>query len=450
MKDNKTRSGNLPQYNDGLLEKSMKMMAAYGQSTGSSVCIYDHSFMQIPVEYENEDAGAAVPLTEITICANCASCGQCGAIHTNAIMEANGKGGLHIYRCDLGLIFWTSPIYTEGSFSSALRGSGFVDRSFNADEKNSFCKEGLNREEFKNLLLATPQADEEKIQSLAEMMLMCAEALSSGSEDYHEILRRRAGQQEIIARHIEELKIRHPEGKPGYPLEKERQLITALRKGDSAEAKNVLNELLALLVFSNPGRFKYIQLRATELAVVLSRIEVSPGKNATHAMETSSRSLKNVQEAKTFEELTDVLHGIADRISGQISSFCGIPHAAAMQKVENYIHENYTRKISLKEVADVAGLSAPYFSAIFKEEMGENLSKYLNRLRVERASRLLLETNMSLSEIAGDCCFEDQSWFSKNFKAYTGISPGKYRNNGGMVRDISENNMSQDFKKILK
>jgi AraC-like DNA-binding protein len=50
---------------------------------------------------------------------------------------------------------------------------------------------------------------------------------------------------------------------------------------------------------------------------------------------------------------------------------------------------------------------------------------------VEKASRLLLETEMSLSEIAACCCFEDQSWFSKIFKAYTGISPGKYRNQGG-------------------
>jgi AraC-like DNA-binding protein len=80
-------------------------------------------------------------------------------------------------------------------------------------------------------------------------------------------------------------------------------------------------------------------------------------------------------------------------------------------------------------VADVSGLSAPYFSTVFKEEMGENLSNYLNRLRVDRAAKLLIETDLSLSEIAGSCGFEDQSWFSKIFKSYTGLSPGKYRDN---------------------
>jgi AraC-like DNA-binding protein len=208
---------------------------------------------------------------------------------------------------------------------------------------------------------------------------------------------------------------------------------------------------MAMMIFSNPDQFKYIQLRVTELVVLFSRVEVNPVKGGSIFMEANSQSLKQVQEAKTIEELADILHTVVDRILNSISSFRGIPHAAALRKAESFILENYTRKISLKEIAAVAGLSPPYFSTIFKEEMGENLSKYLNRLRVEKASRLLLDTDMSLSEIAARCCFEDQSWFSKIFKAFTGISPGKYRNQGGgTIRNISESNLSQAFRNTLK
>jgi len=353
----------------------------------------------------------------------------------------------------LGFIFWTSPIYTDGSFSGALRGSGYIDKQYIENDAGLMSNKKIPLEEFKEHLETIPKADEEKVQSLAEMLLLCAEALSSGKEGYHDLLRRRGKQQEVITQYMNELRAKYPEGnmKPGYPLDKERQLISSMRNGDIEDAKKILNELLSILIFSNQGHFKYIQLRTTELVVLLSRIEISPGKNGTLAIETSSRSLKSIQESKNIEELIDLLHNIVERISGQISSFQGIPHAVALRKAESFILENYTRKISLQEIADVAGLSAPYFSTIFKEEMGENLSKYLNRLRVERASRMLLETNMSLSEIAGACCFEDQSWFSKIFKVYTGISPGKYRNQGGStVRDISENNMSEDFIKTLK
>jgi AraC-like DNA-binding protein len=70
---------------------------------------------------------------------------------------------------------------------------------------------------------------------------------------------------------------------------------------------------------------------------------------------------------------------------------------------------------------------------------------------VEKAGRMLIETNLSLSEIAGSCGFEDQSWFSKIFKTYTGMSPGKYRSQGGgTIKEISENNVSADYLKIIR
>jgi AraC-like DNA-binding protein len=117
-------------------------------------------------------------------------------------------------------------------------------------------------------------------------------------------------------------------------------------------------------------------------------------------------------------------------MSGEIFAFHGVRHYSALRKAERFIWENYTRKVNLREIADVSGLSAPYFSTIFKEEMGENLSNYLNRLRTEKAATMLVTTNLSISEIAKTCGFEDQSWFSKIFKNNTGLTPGKYRDQG--------------------
>jgi AraC-like DNA-binding protein/ligand-binding sensor protein len=475
MKNNKNKSNMAQDLNKDLMEKTVNLMSVYNQATGGEICIYDSAYKPVHLPGIHESC------LEKTVCPYCVKCNQyggdrqedfpCHELHTNAIKEANKKGGSHIYQCGLGFVFWTSPIYTNGSFSGAIRGSGFlfddkenaqksnencqisVDFFSNANDTLVMCNNETSQEDFKGRVNSYSKADKEKLQSLAEMMLLCAESLSSGSEDYHEILRRRADQQEVIGGMIEELRQKYPEKdmKPGYPLEKERMFIAALRRGNAVEAKKLLNELLALLIFSNPGHFKYIQLRVTELVVLLSRVEVGSEKSGNHAMETNGQNLKQVQDSKTVEELTDILHTIVDRISGIISSFHGIPHAVALRKAESFILENYTRKISLKEIADVAGLSPPYFSTIFKEEMGENLSKYLNRLRVEKASRLLLETEMTLCEIAGCCCFEDQSWFSKIFKAYTGISPGRYRNQGGgTVQYIGENNLSEAFLKTLK
>ena len=465
MRENKIKTNERNDFIENFMEKAARIMSDYNQATGSCTCIYDRAFKP---KFFGKAITECSPENKICSYCNKFNSGTnnnhesspCHDMHVNAIKEANKKGSFHIYQCCYGLLFWTSPIYTEGVFSGAIRGSGFytdnnkpVDIFSNANDNFVMCNSEIPNEELKERISSLPAADGDKVQSLAEMMQLCAESLSSGSEDYHEIIRRRAQQQETISKIIDELKQQYPVNaeKLGYPLEKEKVLLSTLRKGENTEAKRILNELLAILFFTNPGQFKYVQLRVIELVVLISRVEISPVKSGNLSMEINSQNLKLVQESKTIEELTDILHNIVDRVTGTISSFKGIPHAAALRKAENFIMENFTRKISLKEISNVAGLSPPYFSTIFKEEMGENLSKYLNRLRVEKASRLLLDTEMSLSEIASCCCFEDQSWFSKIFKAYTGISPGKYRNQGGgIIKNIGEKNLSEGLRKAMK
>jgi AraC-like DNA-binding protein len=295
------------------------------------------------------------------------------------------------------------------------------------------CNSEIPIKELKERIDSQPMASGGKVQSPAGMVQLRAESLGSGSDEINEAIKRRTQQQETISKIIEELK-QNPASteKSGYPLEKEKRLLSALRKSESIEAKKILNELLAIFIYANPGQFGFMQHRVIELTVLISRIEVNPIQSEKFSIETSSCYLRIIQEAKTVEELIDIIHNIADRTLEIISSSKGVPHAAALKRAENFIMGNFTRKVSLKEISAVAGLSPPYFSTIFKDEMGENLSKYLNRLRVEKASSLLLETEMSLSEIASCCCFEDQSWFSKIFKSYTGISPGKFRNQGGV------------------
>jgi AraC-like DNA-binding protein/ligand-binding sensor protein len=436
---------------DSALSRAQKVVSMYMQSTGSKACIHDVNYQIVP---EN---GFGIEQNICKCCKGCEAAGTNGAsscreMHVNAIREASRQGGSHIYQCCLGLMFWTSPIYSEGHFAGALRGSGYLHNDASTALFSEKSNGAIPVEEFVRRVSTFPRGDSIKIKSLAEMLLFCAESLSSGSEDYHEILRRRSAQQQAIAVLIEKLKADHPEGSalPGYPLDKERLLIGALRRGDKAEAEHILDELLAALIFSNAKHFKYIQLRVLELVVLLSRAGLNPCNGGSAAMELSSRFHRKVQEAKSIEELIDILHHIVEDIAEHITSFRDIPHGMALRKAECFIRENFTRKISLREIAAVSGLSPPYFSTIFKEEMGENLSKYLNRLRVEKAGKLLLETNLSLSEIAGACCFEDQSWFSKIFKNYTGLSPGKYRSQGGgMVHEISEHNLSEDYLKSI-
>jgi AraC-like DNA-binding protein/ligand-binding sensor protein len=378
----------------------------------------------------------------------------CTAIHINSITEAQRSGGVCIYACNLGFAFWTCPIFSNGRFAGALMaGIAMAERSAVVEKIHTMSGGAIPRESAEKFLADIPSKGPEEIKALAQLLLTCAEHISKGIASYHKTLKRRAEQQEKLSAQIELLKTQYVSEDlvPGYPLDKEQLLLTALRQGDTEQTRTILNELLAALFFSNPDNFKFMQFRAIELVVLLSRSAVISGNTEDALLETNNHYLRCIQEAQSTEELIDILHIAVDYMTGLIFSFQGIRHASALRKAEQYIWENYTRKISLQEVAEASGLSAPYFSTVFKEEMGENLSSYLNRLRVDKAAAMLAETKLSLSEIAGSCGFEDQSWFSKIFKSYTGMSPGKYREQSGeIVTEISEEHLSVKYPSFVK
>ena len=397
-----------------------QIISVYTQSTGSKVQFFDCDFHLV----ENNDEFNI----ERQICAHC-DCNNnrnngCREIHFKAMREASEQGKPVIYQCKHALAFWVCPVYRDGCFYGIFRGSGYVLEE-DKEALLAACNGAVPEKKFIENISSFPMADHEKINSLAEILLLCAEELSSGNE--YKQLRLLSEQQICLSSLVEELRKNYPDNSepPVYPFSLERQLITSVCHGETNEAKKLLNEIFAVLMFNSRDQFKYLQFKSLELAVLLTRTEINSSMGLT--IEYNALFLKRIREANTPEEIACILHNLIEDITGRINSFQGIAHASAMRKAELYIRENLNRKMTLNEIAKVAGLSAPYFSSIFKNEMGENLSVYINRLRVEKASYLLRKTKLSLSEISGECCFEDQSWFSRIFKAYTGISPGKYR-----------------------
>lgn len=100
----------------------------------------------------------------------------------------------------------------------------------------------------------------------------------------------------------------------------------------------------------------------------------------------------------------------------------------AVNRIINYLNENYEQKISLEQIAHNMYLSPVYISKIFKEETGESPINYLIKIRLEKAREILLEDNCgSIKSIANLVGYEDVYHFSKLFKKYYGMSPLYYK-----------------------
>ena len=99
------------------------------------------------------------------------------------------------------------------------------------------------------------------------------------------------------------------------------------------------------------------------------------------------------------------------------------PIRIAKQYIYNHSHE----QITLEEVCAATGFSPNYFSTIFKKETGEGFSKYLTRVRIDRAKDLLQNTSLPIAEICVRVGYSDLKHFTSTFKKITDLNPGQYR-----------------------
>ena len=102
--------------------------------------------------------------------------------------------------------------------------------------------------------------------------------------------------------------------------------------------------------------------------------------------------------------------------------------SSRIQKILNFLDENYGNEITLQKAAEAIYLSKDHFNRIFKAEIGVSFKKYLRILRLFK-SAMKLRTNyaISVTDICFDVGFNDLSNFIKSFKLFVGCSPIKYK-----------------------
>lgn len=96
-------------------------------------------------------------------------------------------------------------------------------------------------------------------------------------------------------------------------------------------------------------------------------------------------------------------------------------------QILNYLDKNFHKNISLKNLSDLVSYSESYISHLFSEELGVPIMYYLNKLRVEKAKELLLNSNLKIYEISSKVGFQSIEHFSRSFKKHTGQSPKQLR-----------------------
>ena len=146
--------------------------------------------------------------------------------------------------------------------------------------------------------------------------------------------------------------------------------------------------------------------------------------------------IEKIAEKSGFKQiltLLEVLHTLSRSEDYKILNADGFTFETQPQDsskidlVFKHINENFNQHISLDEISDLASMTAPAFCRFFKKTTGKTFTKLVNEYRVVHATKLLSESQKSITDICYECGFNNFSHFNKLFNEFTGKSASKYR-----------------------
>lgn len=218
-----------------------------------------------------------------------------------------------------------------------------------------------------------------------------------------------------------------------YPYEWEQLLLRYIGEGNLVMIERLLNQF-------NPSEIKAAKLSDDELrqaqyqAVILtyaaSRVAIQEGMFEAEALNRADAFIYLIDNQTSTEE---VLNMVGNAIIGWAKLVQTLKSqkqvSPAIRICQEYMYKNLHSRISLDDLAKVSGFSAPYLSARFKKEVGENISTFLMELKIKTAQDMLLNTKHSTKEIGFYLNFSSQSYFIRCFKRVTGVTPQEFRKN---------------------
>jgi YesN/AraC family two-component response regulator len=255
---------------------------------------------------------------------------------------------------------------------------------------------------------------------------MCSGLITDGRKQFS-MNQRKYNQQAKINESIQFYKTSSSETSGAYPYEKEKALTTKLKTKDTESAKALLNDLLGYVFFAEGNNLEVIKTRSLEIVSLLSRAAIEGGATSDSVLKANNQVIRELQTVTDLDELCYKLQESIEVFTHCMFDYIPTKSGELTKKAIRYISKNYASNITLNDVAEQVHLNPAYFSSLFKQSTGSSFKEYLNMVRIEESKRLLSNTDYSIMDISQAVGFEDQSYFTKIFKKYTGLTPREYR-----------------------
>lgn len=355
----------------------------------------------------------------------------CEKVHAAAGSRAVDFGETYVFSCPSNLNHIVFPLMNKHTFIGSVLVGPFL-----LGDPDSTLVSGLSKhylippdtlfdmyDELRSIRILSPALTNQ----ISKLLYFLFSSLISDGKLLLRTNQEKISQQSKISESIQIYKnLEIPLSNP-YPYEKEKELITKVKTGDVSAAKGILNDLLGYVLFSEGSSLELIKARAIELTAILSRTAMDGGSPDDAIPRLNNKYLKRLAQVNNTDNLCFLLQEAVEAFTESMLSFVPDGKNDLVKKSIQYITRNYSSVITLENVAEHVHLNPAYFSTLFKRQSGFSFKEYLNLVRIEEAKRLLANTDYPILDIAIATGFESQSYFTKVFKKYTGLTPKQYR-----------------------
>ncbi len=194
-----------------------------------------------------------------------------------------------------------------------------------------------------------------------------------------------------------------------------------LKSGDFDKARACIDTFFETL---RRLRFDAIKLHMilVELLSVLSFIAVRSGITLPDGEKQSWLTHDYLLSVSSLSEIKVRFTGFINQLQHALVKGMESGVANKIERIRKYVSQNYMYDISVRDIADMLGLTPNYVSNIFRQSAGITVTRYINTVRIDKAKELLKYTNMKIYEVADKTGFSNPSYFCTVFKEITGTT----------------------------
>ena len=211
--------------------------------------------------------------------------------------------------------------------------------------------------------------------------------------------------------------------------EREREIVTKIRLGDRSGAKEILFQLLAILLTQYLENFELLKISILELLIILSRAAVQAGAKREEMLGMRYGFVTELARIKDQETLCLWVVKVLEKLTDGIYETRHSKNFQRLRKALDFIQSNYNNALTVEQIAKEIYLSPSRLSHIIKDELGITLVDYISKVRIDKSKAFLKERELSLSQIALEVGYPDQSYFTKVFKKIEKCTPKAFRQN---------------------